>query len=63
MGMFLSDLGQHHNLEGIPLFRQPLFDFTSDVTCATHTKPAGFRGLGSRFGTALGLSGFNSHPE
>lgn len=32
MRMFLSDLAQRHNLEGIPLFRQPLFEFTSDVT-------------------------------
>ena len=31
MGMLLSDLGQHHNLEGIPPFRQLLFDFTLDV--------------------------------
>jgi hypothetical protein len=29
--MLLSDLGQHHNLEGIPSFRQFLLDFTSDV--------------------------------
>jgi len=31
MGMLLSDLDQYHNLEGIPSFRQPLFDFTLDI--------------------------------
>jgi len=27
----LVDLDEHHNLEGIPTFRQLYFDFTSDV--------------------------------